>query len=345
MLYTNQTEIDTIQFITGQEGSYLRPADVIKIQDKLKSAKRYGGRIKDIDYAAKTITLDKGIEQNVDGQKITCVVPRANTTVRALNKAAEDKVVNNRLLVGSSSTEVGREGMTTAEVNKRRQTQIREFTIASLSEDRVVTISETEDQSFNLIKKGSIWSVQNTSASYEIEEIEYRVLSVLENSSNEYQVSGMMYNRTKFGAVDQSKSIQNTQQSKTQMIEVGGLPTALSDSDPSGITQNFVVIEEGTVLPVFNARFPLSTITANSKNEYIKVEFASLIGVNSITAQNTGGYIINLFRGTGNKVTFALDGYDNTTFYVLLGSGIDRSHVCFQIYRYDTSFKLESTGL
>jgi len=40
-----------------------------------------------------------------------------------------------------------------------------------------------------------------------------------------------------------------------------------------------------------------------------------------------------------------LDGYDNTTFYVLLGSGIDRSHVCFQIYRYDTSFKLESSGL
>ena len=345
MLYTNQTEIDTIQFTTGQEGSYLRPADVIKVQDKLKSAKRYGGRIKDIDYAAKTITLDKGIEQNVVGEKITCMVPQENTTVRALNKAAEEKVANNRLLIGTSSTEVGREGMTTAEVSKTRQIQIKQFTIASMSQDNVVTISETEDQDFNLINKGSIWSIQNTSASYEIEEIEYRVLSVLERSSNEYQVSGMMYNRTKFDAVDQSKSIENTQQSQTQIIEVGGLPTALSDSDPSGITQTFVDIEEGTVLPVFNAKFPFSMTTAASNDQYIKVEFAPLIGVNSITSQNTGGYIINLFRGTGNKVTFALDGYDNTTFYALLGAGIERSNVCFQIYRYDTSFRLESTGL
>ena len=344
MLFTNQTEIDTIQFTTGQEGSYLRPADVIKVQDKLKSAKRYGGRIKDIDYAAKTITLDKGIQQNIDGEKITCMVPKGNTTVRALNKAAGEKVANNKLLLGTSSTEVGREGMTPEEVSKTRQTQIKQFTIASVSEDNVVTISETEDQDFNLIKRGTIWSVQNTGASFEIEEIEYRVLSVLENSSNEYQVSGMMYNRTKFDAVDQSKSIENTQQSKTQIIEVGGLPTALSDSTPSGITQNFVSIEEGTVLPVFNAKFPFSTTSA-SNDEYIKVKFESLIGVNSITAQNTGGYIINLFRGTGNKVTFALDGYDNTTFYVLLGSGVERSNVCFQIYRYDTSFKLESTGL
>ena len=98
------------------------------------------------------------------------------------------------------------------------------------------------------------------------------------------------------------------------------------------------------MLPVFDAKFPFSTTSA-SNDEYIKVKFESLIGVNSITAQNTGGYIINLFRGTGNKVTFALDGYDNTTFYVLLGSGVERSNVCFQIYRYDTSFKLESTGL
>ena len=92
MLYTTQTETDTVQFSTGQEVSYLRPSDVIKIQDKLRTKKRYGGRVKNVNYAAREITLDEGIEEGVVGQKITVVIPKSSLSVRELNKKAEGKI-------------------------------------------------------------------------------------------------------------------------------------------------------------------------------------------------------------------------------------------------------------
>ena len=92
MLYTNQTETDVCQFVVGAEGSYLRPGDVIKVQDKLKTSKRYGGRISDIDYAERTVTLDEGIQENIVGQTIAMICPQPSTTVRELNKAAEKKL-------------------------------------------------------------------------------------------------------------------------------------------------------------------------------------------------------------------------------------------------------------
>ena len=60
-LYTNQLETDLVQFKAGIESTYLRPGDVVKIQDSLKTTKRYGGRIKAINPSNFQLTLDKGI--------------------------------------------------------------------------------------------------------------------------------------------------------------------------------------------------------------------------------------------------------------------------------------------
>jgi predicted phage tail protein len=57
-----------VQFKAGIESTYLRPGDVIKIQDSLKTTKRYGGRVKAVDPASFQLTLDKGIEENIVGQ-------------------------------------------------------------------------------------------------------------------------------------------------------------------------------------------------------------------------------------------------------------------------------------
>ena len=90
-LFTNQTESDLIQFSTGTEATYLRPSDVIKVQDQLKNVKRYGGRIVDIDHASYTVTLDEGVAEDVVGQKLTLIVPRASKSVQELNAMAKKK--------------------------------------------------------------------------------------------------------------------------------------------------------------------------------------------------------------------------------------------------------------
>ena len=357
MLYTNQTETDVCQFSTGAEGSFLRPGDVVHIQDKLKTSKRYGGRIIDIDYSASTVTLDEGIKEDIVGQKIAFICPKETTGVRTLNKEAQDKL---RVVeIGGRMRTKDPSGMSDEELSKSRQTQIKEFTIASVVDTRVVTISEVTDTDFNLIDKGNIWAVNNANTGYEIKPLEYRVLGVVENSQNEYRVTAMMYNRTKFNAIDRSKSLTANQQSQAGSLLVSDLPAALK-GEPGQIDYSivpaslFVEITDAQgntfYTPekiIYDAFFPSTMVNfyeANQDGRKMAVDFSGLIGPNNITAKNTGGYLVEVYKD-GQKVRFSLDGYDNTSFQVYLGDRNSYRYTDFSIYRYDINYKLESTGL
>jgi hypothetical protein len=357
MLYTNQTETDVCQFSTGPEGSYLRPGDVIKIQDKLKTSKRYGGRIVDIDHAARAVTLDEGIKENIVGQKIAFICPKEATGVRTLNKEAQDKL---RIVeIGGKMKTKDPSGMSDEELGKARQTQIKEFTIASVVDTRVVTVSEVNDADFNLLTKGNVWAVNNTNTGYEIKPLEYRVLGVVENSQNEYRVTAMMYNRTKFNAIDRSKPLTANQQSQAGSFLVSDLPTALK-GEPGQIAFSIVPAslfvevtdQNGNIFYtadkiIYDAVFPSTMVNfyeANQDGRKMVVDFSGLIGPNQITSQNTGGYLVEVYKD-GQKVRFSLDGYDNTNFEVYLGDRNSYRYTDFSIYRYDTNYRLESTGL
>ena len=228
-LYTNQLETDLVQFKAGIESTYLRPGDVIKIQDSLKTTKRYGGRIKSIDATNFQLTLDKGIEENIVGQKITLVVPRPSTTVSALNEEADAKV---RDKDGS--------GITTAEIDATRSAQIKQFTVSAMGasdsaggvQNDLITVESAEG--FDSVSVGTIWSAQNTSSSLKIREVEYRVLSVTEETAGEYGVVAMMYAGSKFAAIDQGKNIIATQQSEPQLnVEAPDSPYISLEGIPS----------------------------------------------------------------------------------------------------------------
>jgi len=343
MLSTNQTETDTVQFSTGQEGSYLRPGDVIKIQDKLKSVKRYGGRIVAVDYAARKVTLDEGIQEDIVGQKITFIVPRQNKTVKQLNEDARLKI--------NVQDETG---LTDDEIDSRREPQIKEFTVSAVSETNVVTISETSDQDFNLIKSGYLWSAQNLSTDYEIKEVEYRVLSVTEKSSNEYMVTGLMYNRTKFDNIDRSKSIENTQQSVSQIVNVPSLPEPLVETNNSIEVSFRAFNPETDVPPYFDGKFPLRNqrpLQKSYRQQYVNINFEALAADNSVNASNTGGYILQVTKSNGDILRVTLDGWDNQNANIFLGELISGSSaptegtntIDVKIFRYDPDKRLEGT--
>ena len=334
MLYTVQTETDTIQFTSGQEASYLKPGDVVKVQDKLKTSKRYGGRVVDIDYGAKTLTLDHGIEEDISGQTITSIVPKANKTVRELDKSAESKL---KIAVEEQSPSLG---VPVSDINASREPQIKEFTIDSVSETNMVTVTTASEEDFNMVLKGYIWSVQNTNSDYEIEEVEYRIIGVTEQNFNQYQVTGMMYNRSKFAAIDESRSVENTQQSKSTVVSIGSLPPALT-GDSSGATDpiiTFTNIQNDTILPYFDGKFP--NISSYATNYYMTVDFSQLATYNAVNFQNTGGYILEIFKASGEKIRFSLAGHDNTRANILIGPDYERDNISVEIYRYDTSFKV-----
>ena len=344
LLYTNQTETDTVQFSTGQEGSYLKPSDVIKIQDKLKNSKRYGGRIVAIDYALHQVTLDQGVQEGIVGQKITFITPKANKTSKTLSEEAKAQISNQNY-----------SGVSDSEIEAIRQPQIKEFTVASVSETNVITISEINDEDFNLIKSGYVWSAQNLNAEYDIKEIEYRVISVNEKSSNEYMVTAMMYNRSKFDAIDLSKSVENTQQSASQIVTIGALPEPLRQIN-NPISTTFVTFSPNVdVPPYFDGRFPIRDqrlLQKTYKQQYLTVDFSQMAVDNNVSASNTGGYILQVTKSNGDQVRVTLDGYDNTVANIFLGElaqGLTplegTNTVTVDIFRYDSSKKLESIGV
>ena len=317
ILYTNQTETDVVQFSTGQEGGFLLPGDIILIQDNFKTVKRYGGRIKDINFRDKTVTLDKGVSENIVNQKIYFMVPKANQSSKDLSNLAKERE-------GTSS-----DGVTDQEIDNQRTPQIKSFTVSSVSENNVITISEANDTDFNLITRGTIWSADNNDSGYNIKGIKYRVLSTEEKALNEFQVTAMMYNETKFNSLERGKKLEKTQQSSNLSFGIGDYPSAAGA----------VITDDGLVNANINDQIYDAYYTKERSDSDVKYEgsfsFDNL-------SEEIRGYIVD-FSVLGKNLRFCLDGRDNTSFSVFLGnrSGLPE-RMSYKVYVYDRDFKLES---
>jgi len=83
-----------------------------------------------------------------------------------------------------------------------------------------------------------------------------------------------------------------------------------------------------------------------NKETILDFDFTSVAAANAVTKDNTGGYVVEVNKGDGEKVRFTLQGHDNTKATILMGDEfIQRGDVSIQIYRLDPSLKMESTGL
>lgn len=318
ILYTNQTETDVVQFSTGQEGGFLLPGDIILIQDNFKTVKRYGGRIKDINFRDKTVTLDKGVSENIVNQKIYFMVPKANQSSKDLSNLAKERE-------GTSS-----DGITDQEIDNQRTPQIKSFTVSSVSENNVITISEANDTDFNLITRGTIWSADNNDSGYNIKGIKYRILSTEEKALNEFQVTAMMYNETKFNSLERGKKLEKTQQSSNLSFSIGDYPTSVAGA---------AIKDDGLVDANINNQMYDAYYTKERSDSDVKYEgsfsFENL-------SEEIRGYIVD-FSVLGKNLRFCLDGRDNTSFSVFLGnrSGLPE-RMLYRVYVYDRDFKLES---
>tara|TARA_Y100000004_G_scaffold197211_1_gene270418 strand:+ start:5616 stop:8936 length:3321 start_codon:yes stop_codon:yes gene_type:complete len=337
LLYTDQTENDVVQFTTGQEATYLRPGDVVEIQDKLKTVKRYGGRVVDVDYASRTITIDEGIEEGIIGQQIAIVTPKSNLSPTQLNNLSID------LPEG--------EGVPQSTIDSSRTSQISVFTIGSIEDTNKITISETESEDFNLIQKGYIWSAYNLDSAYDIKPIKYRVLTVTESNSNSYSVTCMLYNKSKFEAIEGRGSLERTQASSQQMFQNQTRPLPLQSVTGVNVLTNKILINPREEAANWDAKFRIND-TNTYRNDYrytiLTIDFSQLVNAQSpsISPENTGGYILEVSKGTGEKIRVTLDGYDTTEAEILFGT--DREFdkpFSVDIFRYAQNKVLEQTEL
>ena len=275
------------------------------------------------------MTLDAPIEDNIVGQKVTFIVPKEMKTGKNLSNVARSRL---RL-----SVELGKdqEGISDSDIDQLRQSQIKQFTIASLDEN-TLTVSELEDDDFSLIPNGSIWTAENLDSDIEIKDVKYRIISIVEQSINEYQLTCLIYNETKFNHIDRRKRIAKTQFSKPQVMTPRTKPSALSSTQGAS----------------------LESLIVNSKGvATLSVNFDNVVEDSGVNRDDIGGYNVEVYiGGFPNKSVVLRDitdgsgrvetlGANNTSFKVLLGPRRKIQSVSYRIYVFDKDEVLEEIGL
>jgi predicted phage tail protein len=92
ILYTNQSETETVVFKTGLEGAAIIPGDVILIQDQFRAGQRFGGRIHAADLSS--ITLDAPVTL-IAGKSysLSVLLPDGNPETRSVTTGAGQQSV------------------------------------------------------------------------------------------------------------------------------------------------------------------------------------------------------------------------------------------------------------
>ena len=199
-LFSSQLETESVKFTAGKEAAYLRPGDVVKIIDKNKTKRRYGGRIVDFNGTEKQITLDHEVDKSAVGEKITIAIPRAFETEESLDQKVSKK-----------------KGITDEELAAQRKPQIKEYKVSAIDKDAnvparrtILTLTALDGdpaEELGSIKIGAVWILQNSDTDLKIQEVLYRVMSVSEESPMEYGLLCLEYNDSKFDATEKNLKI------------------------------------------------------------------------------------------------------------------------------------------
>jgi len=332
-LFTNQLETDLVQFTTSVEATYLRPGDVIKIQDTLKSTKRYGGRLVAVNASSLQVTLDQGVYEDVVGQKITLITPKPKKSATELTRQAAEGDGE-----GFSASEISR-GATVPQITQFTVVAVGASTDAGGAQNDLITIADTDSEEFSSVEIGTLWTLENTTEDYKIKDVEYRVLTVVDQSSGQYLVTGMMYHRSKFNAIDESKDLSATQQSKTQMsvVNVAARPSSLDlDGYPPEIESiAFVSTAKSRKKPTF--MFAETTEGAQQKVVEASVSFdnaAAQLDTGTETAPE--GYVVEV-EVNGQTQAAILAGADNTSFTIQAGSEDDLNNITYTVSTYNST--------
>jgi hypothetical protein len=225
ILYTENLETETVSFVTGLEGAYLRPGDVIKIYDNNVRNDRRGGRIEAISYDASakttTVKLDSLLENLSPGSGTTKQFYYFDLLTPTYTYYAS--LLDPDELTSENSDDI-------------RRAQIQQFSFSdddvatvydSLGEEKSeITFTTLVDSTDYHVEAGQVWTaypsgnnlvVGNLDEASNVAET-YRIINVQESEDNEYGVQAVEYNQLKYAAIESGLSFDNVTYSVTPDI-------------------------------------------------------------------------------------------------------------------------------
>ena len=226
-LISEQLETETVAFTVGLDSLFLKPGDIVKIQDRNRTVDRLGGRV-----------LSIGTNNNV--HNFVLDQPYAD-----LLKYLQNTNLSTFRFSILTPTSRATGNMYSDYVNEFQKTELQTgaFSINNLSiasgfhpdpnkKITNLTCNKLFDANNYSLNTGTIWTIErlgDTNSYNIVPETEfYRIISITEGEDSKYQINAMEYNPSKYGAIESGLSLVEA--------PVPELPTTLDAGFPDGIT-------------------------------------------------------------------------------------------------------------
>jgi hypothetical protein len=219
-LTTEALETETVSFVAGLEGSYLRPGDIIQTFDQYKKNKYVGGRTSVINDSGDSvqIILDREIPELISGSlyKFSLLVPTFNYEPSLVSGLAEGDIDSIRKSFIQTTYFSGAQVST---VSGQSTLNLR----GSLFEANPIRFQDT------LLKKNLVWAIEASGNLYANRSLNnqwetYRVVRIKEEEEgNRFTIDGIQYDETKFTYIESGLNLQDAQEAP--------LPSPISSID------------------------------------------------------------------------------------------------------------------
>ena len=225
-VWTAQNQKEIVSFETGLQGAYIRPGDVINVQDADKFGIELSGRVSSsTNPTSNTITLDRPIELSSGTYTLSTLVESYaafyagldTISVNGVSYSKGARITGQLYVAGSLATIDSEEKASSAQTSGgapvplvwKPYTYIQENTVSTSAGTGITTL--TTSSNFGVIPKTkSIWALTRIVGGAEVlgSSKKYRVLAVSQNAEgNTFSINAVEYYVEKYNAVDKDYAL------------------------------------------------------------------------------------------------------------------------------------------
>ena len=255
-LWTAQNQKEVVSFKTGLQGAFIRPGDVINVQDRDRNAVDFSGVVK--SATASAVTFDRQIEVDASNTyEITTLVTSGaayyigmddiqvggktysrgqRITGQVFLDADQDNNANEALALGSIDTEakaasafLDSTGASPIEIDWKPHSYIVTKTVTLTTANPTVAqiVGDNNYAVGDIPVAGTVWVLKANDGIEDVEgsKKEYRVLSIgLEEDGNVYEIAAAEHYNVKYDAVDKDYYLGAIPESTIDNVEPEEVP-------------------------------------------------------------------------------------------------------------------------
>jgi len=216
ILYSNKLETEGVQFQASQQSIIIEPGDIIQINDELKSFQRDSARLLEVDTLNNSIKIENTINTGAiaTGEGVYILTPTSQTSLNDLYTRIDFHDLS----------------ITDSVLSAYETPQIINVDITGINQGAnhiELLLNENHEDIYRLgqAKLGQMCNVRITGTPENL----YRVMSIIPNENNLYEIVAKEYNPVKYKIIEEGEGLENNEYYNLPHI---GLPANIIKRPP-----------------------------------------------------------------------------------------------------------------